>query len=201
MKAIFVLCTLLFSAALAAPSTRTLEDDFEDFYDLLPVDEMKTIAQKYLNSDVEFQAVITYLQGDEWAALVAEVGANPTVKEFKEYLNNAGVDIDAIIKWIHDLIAGAKPEGVVAQRGVKDFLEEIKETLPVADLAALLINKLQNSDDFKDFYATVSSEKSHGLVEEVRALPEVQRLAARLLEMGIDLKPVLDFIYELFGWN
>lgn len=201
MKGLFVICALLFGAALAAPSSRTLESDLEEFVALIPVDELKAIAQKYLNTDAEFQEVIAYLQGDEWAALVAEVRANPTVQEFKEYLSNLGIDLEAIVEWIHNIIAGAKPEEVVAQRGLKDFVEEVKEALPTAELLALLVDKLQNSEDFQEFYATISSEKSHQLVEEVRAIPEVQRLAARLLDFGIDLTAVLDFIYELFGWN
>lgn len=199
MKGLFVICTLLFGAALAAP-TRTLESDLKEFVDLIPVDEVKAIAQKYLNNDQEFQDAIAYLQGDEWAALVAEVRANPTVQELKEYLSNLGIDLEAIVDWIHNIIAGAKPQEV-AQRGLKDFVEDIKEALPIADIVALFSDKLQNSEDFQDFYAKISSEKSHQLVEEVRAIPEVQRLAARLLELGIDLKPVLDFIYGLFGWN
>lgn len=200
MKSIFVICTLLFGAALAAP-TRTLESDLEEFVELIPVDELKTIAQKYLNTDKEFQDAIAYLQSDEWAALVAEVRANPTVQEFKEYLSDLGIDLEAIVEWIHNIIAGAKPEGVVGQRGLKEFVEEVKAALPVADLIKLFLDKLQTSKDFQEFYAKISSEKSHQLVEEVRAIPEVQRLAARLLELGIDLKKVLDVIYEIFGWK
>lgn len=201
MKTILVACTLLLSGVLAAPSTRSLESDLQDFVNLIPTDELKSISQKYLNHDKEFQDAVKYLQSEEWAALVAEVGANPTVKEFKEYLTNLGIDIDAILKWIHEIIAGAKPEGVVAQRGLKDFLGEIEEALPVADLLRLFLDKMQNSEDFREFYSKISSEKSHQLVEEVRAIPEVQRLASRLLELGIDVQPVLDFIYEFFGWK
>ncbi|XP_017771157.1 PREDICTED: protein G12-like [Nicrophorus vespilloides] len=72
--------------AICTLTSATLEDDFSDILSLFPVQEMRAIARTYLNSDVEFQRVVGYLQGPEWASLVTKVRENPTWKEFKAYL-------------------------------------------------------------------------------------------------------------------
>jgi hypothetical protein len=68
-------------------------------------------------------------------------------------------------------------------------------------LLALLNDKLQNSPDFQALYVEVSSEKAHTLVEEVRALDEVQTLAQRLISMGVKVEEALAVVYEFLGWG
>lgn len=196
----FFVIFALFGLSLAAPNTRSLSDDFKDFVDLIPVEKIVEIARRYLNTDPEFQAVVSYLQGPEWAKLVVEIKSKPEVQKFNKFMLDAGVDVEGFFQKIHDIIAGAKPQPAVAPRSLKGFIEEVKPLIPKAELFVLLNQKMSSSEDFKKFYARVSSEESHALVEEVRAIPEVQRIASRLEEMGLDVKKVLDFFYHLFNW-
>jgi hypothetical protein len=39
------------------------------------------------------------------------------------------------------------------------------------------------------------------LVDEVRALDEVQRLAQRLVDMGVMVEEALAVVYEFLGWG
>jgi uncharacterized protein YerC/beta-phosphoglucomutase-like phosphatase (HAD superfamily) len=183
-------------------SGRTLADDLQDFIDLLPLDEIKAIADEHLQTDGAFAAVVLYLQGPEWTELVDTVGAKPEVQEFIQYLNDAGLPVDDIIAWIHNLIAGAAPGTDPDEEGsLRPLLDEIEAILPIADLLALLNDKLQNSPDFQALYTKVSSEEAHTLVEEVRAIDEVQRLAQRLRDMGVKVDEALAVVYEFLGWG
>lgn len=197
MKVIIALFAF-FTMTLAAT---TLEEDLKDFLALIPEKEIRDIAKKYLATDPEFQAAVAYLQGDEFAALVNEIREKEAVKEFKQYLTEAGIDVEAVLEYLHNLITGAQTTFKGEQRSLKGFLEEVKKTLPVGKLIKMFMDKMKKSPAFQEFFAKVSSEESHQLVEEVRALPEVQRLSARLTELGVDVERYLKIVYAIFGWK
>jgi uncharacterized protein YerC/beta-phosphoglucomutase-like phosphatase (HAD superfamily) len=203
---LFVVLLAVFGLSFGAPnhqkSPRTLADDLQDFIDLLPLDDIKAIADEHLQTDGALAAVVLYLQGPEWTELVDTVGAKPEVQEFIQYLNDAGLPVDDIIAWIHNLIAGAAPGTEPDEEGsLRPLLDEIEAILPVDDLIALLNDKLQNSPDFQGLYTKVSSEEAHTLVEEVRAIDEVQRLAQRLRDMGVKVDEALAVVYDFLGWG
>lgn len=197
MKVIIVLVALIGVSVTAT----TLEDDFKDFVALIPEKQIRDIATKYLATDPEFQAAVAYLQGEEFKALVNEIREKEAVKEFKQYLIEAGIDVDAVLEYLHNLITGAQPKIEAEPRSLKGFLEEVKKTLPVGKFIKLFMDKMKNSPAFKEFFAKVSSEETHQLVEEVRVLPEVQRLTAKLTEMGIEVEKYMKLIYAIFGWK
>lgn len=196
----FLVVFALFGAALAAPSARSLQDDLKEFLDLIPVATLKEITCSYKN-DPEVQLAVQYLRSEEFAGLVAAVREKQTWNDFKDYLNDAGIDVEAVIAFIHNLIANGVCDSAGSSRGLKDLLNELRAALPVDEIKALFSDKLQNSADFQEFFAKVSSDKSRELVEEVIALEEFQRVAAKLEELGFDLQKVKDFIYGLLGWN
>ena len=200
MKFVIVLFAV-FGFALAAPSTFGLKEDLQEIVALFPREEMRAIAKRYLQTDAEFQRVVAYLQGPEWAKLVKAVASNPSYQKFKKYLTEAGIDVDAIIKYIHDLIAGAKPTHSRATRGVREFLDEIKAIIPKDKIMAKVAEKMLTSADFRELYEKISSDEARDLFDTVRALPEVQRVAKVLREMGVDLDKVLDAIYKFLGWK
>ncbi|KAK9679672.1 Insect allergen related repeat, nitrile-specifier detoxification [Popillia japonica] len=163
-----------------------------------------SIIQRYIATDPEVQEVVAYLQGDEWAALVADVAQNPTWIEFKEYLLSEGIDLDAIIQYIHDLIGGLRsarmPTHKRTARSLRDMVDEIIAIIPVNDLLNVLNDKLQNSADFQRLFEVLSSDEARGLVEEVLALPEAQRIAQELRDLGINVDVALEFIFGILGW-
>jgi hypothetical protein len=183
-------------------SGRSLLDDLLDFLALIPIEDVEAIVTDHLQTDGAFVAVVVYLQGPEWAELVDTVGSKPAVQEFIQYLNDAGLPVDGILAWIDDLIKNAVPGTDPDEEGsLRPILDEIEGILPLADMLALLNDKLQNSPDFQNFYVEISSEEAHTLVEEVRALDEVQRLAQRLMDMGVKVEETLAVVYEFLGWG
>jgi hypothetical protein len=183
-------------------SGRTLADDLQEFIDLLPLDDILAIADEHLQTDGAFVAVVLYLQGPEWTELVDTVGAMPAVQDFIQFLNDAGLPVDDILAWIDDLIKNAVPGTDADEEGsLRPILDEVEAILPIDDLLALVNDKLQNSPDFQALYVEVSSEKAHTLVEEVRALDEVQTLAQRLISMGVKVEEALAWVYDFLGWG
>jgi hypothetical protein len=139
----------------------------------------------------------------DWTELVDTVGALPAVQDFIQYLTDAGLPVDD-----HPGLGSTMsskvpfPEPIPMRRGsLRSFLDEVEAILSFCDFLYLLSDKILNSPDFQNFYVEISSEEAHTLVEEVRALDEVQRLPQRLIDMGVKVEDALDIVYELFGWG
>ncbi|KAI4471230.1 hypothetical protein MML48_1g07599 [Holotrichia oblita] len=201
----FVLAIFAVLAVASATPARTLEEDLQDIIAVLPIAEIRAIVQRYIATDPEVQEIVAYLQGDEWAALVAEVAQNPTWIEFKEYLLSEGIDIDAIVQYIHDLIGGLRsprmPHHHRTTRSLRDMIDEIRAIIPLDDLLVVLNDKFQNSAEFQRLFEVLSSDDARVLVEEVLALPEAQRLAQELRDMGINVDGALELIFGILGWS
>lgn len=200
MKVLLVFC-LLVGVGLAAPP-RTLGEDLLEFLELIPLGELRDIVCKY-KDDEEVQYIVNYLRGEEWAALVEEVGNNPIWISFKEYLKEAQIDVDLIIAIIHALIQEGICEDtdVVSNRSFRELLDEVLAALPREEIRELFYDKLENSCYFQVFYRKISSDRARELVEEVLAIEEVQKILAKLEEFGVDLQKLKEFIWNLLGWE
>lgn len=192
-----ILITLLTWTCVSA----TLKEDFQDFLKVIPLNKIRDITLKYMNSDAEFQAFVQYLQSPEWQSLVEEVQLKPEVQAFDEYLMNAGLDSQELLSLFEEFFAEAKPTTMSTFRGLKNYFDEIARELPLGKLLVLLNDKLNNSPEFIAFFEVLSSEETRDLLDSVRVLPEVQMLEEKLLEIGVDVTESLGLLYGLLGWN
>ncbi|KAK9679671.1 Insect allergen related repeat, nitrile-specifier detoxification [Popillia japonica] len=201
MKFLIVVLAVL-GVGYAIPASRSLQEDLQQIVDLIPVDEIREIARRYNENDAEFQQVVAYLQGEEWAALVAAARDNETWQRFKVFMEANGIDIEGLLDAIRDIIANARvAQKTNGQRSIRDFVDEVRAIIPLDEILVTLNNLLTNSADFQEFYAAISGEESRQLVDDVSALPEVQRIAQVLRDMGINVDGALEFIFGLLGWE
>ncbi|XP_022907400.2 protein G12-like [Onthophagus taurus] len=201
MKLILVLFAVVAAISAIPTANRDLQSDLEYIVSTIPLSEIRAIARRYAETDAEFQDVVRYLQGPEWASLVDAVAQHETWQKFKAFMANAGVDIDGVIQYLHDLIAGVILPKNTNQRSVRDFVDEVLAIVDLQAIIAALNDKLNNSPDFQEFFGKISSHEAYLMVEDIRAMDEVQRIAGRLREMGIDVDKVVDLVYGLLGWN
>ncbi|XP_017771156.1 PREDICTED: protein G12-like [Nicrophorus vespilloides] len=190
---------LVFLVGIACGSA-SLVHDFQDIVDVIPLKEIIAIARKYLNNDAEFQKVVVYLQGPEWAGLVKQIAAHPAYQYLKNHMIQAGVDVDAVIKLIHDLIAGAHPEGRSAF-SLRGFLDEVEAIVPKGKLLEVIEDKRENSSDFRAFFSVFSSQTGNRFVNDVRNFDEMKRLVASLKEIDVDLDKAFDAVYKYLNWT
>lgn len=184
----------LFFATVVSSAQKSLQDDFEDFIALIPVSKLKEIVCYYKN-DPEVQLLINYLRSDEFSDLVTEIRKKEEWKDFKNYVNEAGVNIEKLIALIYDFITRSFCGDASANsRSLNDLLEELKAALPVDEIKALFYDKLQNSADFSDFVSAISNVKCRQLFEKVIALEEFLRIIAKLEELGFGMKQLKDVI-------
>lgn len=201
MKLILITLALL-GAVLATPTSKSLQDDLNDFRALIPVEKFKKIICSYKN-DAEVQFILKYLKGDKVTGLVADLREKEAWISFKNYLSDAGLNIEAILDYVHNLIAkGVCDDNTDSGKtSLKNLLAELKSICPKDDFKILFQEKLKISPAFQEFYAKISSEESRELLEKVVTLDEFQQLTVDLEFMGFDLQGIRNFIYGILGWK
>nr|CAD7418004.1 unnamed protein product [Timema cristinae] len=186
-------------------STRTLSDDFQDFIDMIPIDQIEAIALDYISNDAEVQALLEYLQSDDFRAIVEEVNASEEAIEFYDYLYKSGIDIYNFLNTINDFFGlphvEPKTRSLPSKRTVREFLDAVLAVLPIDDLIALFKEKQQSSPDFAAFVVRISSPEFHAFVDRMYNSTEVQAMIDKLESYGVDVDKVIKIAQSLLGWE
>lgn len=195
-----------------ATKKTSLKEDFEDFKKLIPWDKLKNISDEYLAKDKEFGEVVTYFQGPEFARIINAIKNRPEYIELKKYLEDAGIDIDEILKFLSNLIMSAKPGCHTITdkmdkteerktRSFRTYLDEIEGALPVGKLLAVFNDKMEHSEEFQKFIKKISEPKVKKMVEDIRALRETRELLEKLQSLGVRVRETFIIIYAFLGWG
>ncbi|XP_053687122.1 protein G12-like [Sabethes cyaneus] len=199
---------LVASVALSQPQTsRTLQEDFDDFVALLPFEDIVAVAMRYFLTDKEVQAAVQYITGPEFAAVWDQVFALKEVLDILDYLEEAGVRAYDAVNELADLI-GVKPvkpslmiRQAVSIRGLNDLIEEVLALLPKEELLALFEQKMETSAEFKAFFEKLQSTEFQSLVDFANNSSELQSLFDKLREHGVDVDQFFELVKGFFGWG
>nr|CAD7411473.1 unnamed protein product [Timema cristinae] len=208
MKIVFAFLAILglsFAASVPVKSTRTLNDDLQDFIALIPVDQIEAIALDYISNDAEVQAVLEYLQSDDFRAIVEEVNASQEAIDLYDYLYKSGIDIYTFVNNINDLLGlphvEPKTRSLPSKRTFRAFLDEVEAVLPIDDLIALFKEKQQSSPDFAAFVDRISSPEFHTFVDNIYNSDGIKDLIVRFKSLGVDVDRIIKIAKELLGWE
>lgn len=75
-----------------------LNDDVNDFVDLIPKAEVKAKIEEYFNNDVDVQHVFEYMHGKEFLELRKNILELSDVKDAFQYLNKNGLNLKSVIR-------------------------------------------------------------------------------------------------------
>lgn len=90
--------------AAQRPKTRAqqrkadLNDDINDFIELIPKTEIKTKIEEYYRNDMDVQHVFEYMHGKEFLELKKNILELSDVKETLQYLNKNGLNVKAVVR-------------------------------------------------------------------------------------------------------
>ncbi|XP_020278924.1 protein G12-like [Pseudomyrmex gracilis] len=182
-----------------------LYKDIQEFLDLLPQDEIFAITLEYYSSDKEFKAMVKYLKSKDFKKLVKDVEALPEIEELMDYIHDAGIDIYAIVNSMNDWLGLPRltpPKDFVKTHitgGIRGYVDDIMDILPMDELDELYEHKLETSKEFKKFIKQLESENFQNIVNEVYDHPKFQDLLDHADNAGIDLELIKDLLKELWG--
>ena len=197
----FIIVALaVFGFAAAAPQPRGLPEDLQSVWDLVPVDDITAIVDNYLTFDGQVQYCGNYLQGPEWAALVAKVNAEPTWDGFKVWLMEQGVDADQIVLNVHNWIAAREVGTNVETEDLRAFLDEVEAIIPLAAIVAQWRHLKETSPIFLEAIERLESDAGEELANKVLHWPEVEEVRNTLTEFGANVDGALTVLFELLGY-
>lgn len=199
------------SSSPVPPAGRALQDDFDEFVALLPVDKIVDIAVRYFLFDKDVQLAVAYLTGPEFATVWDQVFAQPELLAILDYLQDAGVDAYGFFNDLADLL-GLSPVGpqlmtlreaaaYIQGRGLNDLIDEVLSVLPKKELLELFNHKMETSAEFKAFFEKVKSTDFQKLVEFFNNSAELQSMFNKLREHGVDVDKFFELVKGFFGWG
>ncbi|XP_065078877.1 protein G12-like [Ochlerotatus camptorhynchus] len=198
---------VLISTTSGEPSPRTLQDDFDEFVELLPFDKIIDVALKYILTDKEVQEALQYLLGPEFSTIWDQVFALKEVRDVLDYLEQAGVDAYAFFNDLADLLGlnpikpGVSMRQSVSTRGLNNLIDDVLAQLPKDELLALFEHKLETSAEFKAFFDKLKSTDFEKLVEFAGNSTELQSLFQKLRDHGVDVDKFFELVQGFFGWG
>ncbi|XP_001661186.2 protein G12 [Aedes aegypti] len=199
--------TLISTTSGAEPSPLSLQDDFSEFVELLPFDEIVDVTINYFLTDKDVQQALQYLLGPEFSAIWDQVFALKEVRDVLDYLEEAGVEAYAFFNDIAALLGlsqikpAMKIDHPVSTRSLSDFVDAILALLPEEELLALFEHKLETSADFKAFFEKVKSTDFQKLLEFADNSTELKSLFQKLRDHGVDVDKFFELVKGFFGWN
>lgn len=85
-----------------------LNDDVNDFVDLIPKAEIKAKLEEYYRNDIDIQHIFEYMHGKEFLELRKSVVDNSDVKEILQYLNKKGLNVKSVLRKIDNRLGISK---------------------------------------------------------------------------------------------
>uniref|UniRef100_A0AAG5D0U6 Protein G12 n=1 Tax=Anopheles atroparvus TaxID=41427 RepID=A0AAG5D0U6_ANOAO len=204
MKIAVIVIACLMATVASAPAARSLQDDLDDFVALLPLEDLASLALRYLLTDEEVQEAFLYLQGEEFAAVWDQFFALTEVRDLLNYLEDAGVpayeSLNAVAAFLG--LPALKPTvRSLRTGGLNGLLDEALALLPHEELEALFEDKLQTSPEFKALFEKLQSFEYKQLVDLFENSAEVQALVQKLRDHGIDVDRIVELVKAFFGWK
>lgn len=134
----------------------TLDEDFEDFIDLLPVNSIKNISVNYYKKDPQIRSIVKFIKSDEFIRIRNNIFGIIELQDIFNYLKDIGVNFKDTTKYLkkrfefneHIQDYELSNDGV---GGVDAYLEEIFSIFPQTEIVMLFLEKVDASQKFASF--------------------------------------------------
>lgn len=143
----------------AAPMRNNLQQDLLDFVQIMPMADFRIVMTKHLKNDPQFQSLVRFFQSDEWQNMCRSIRETDEVIELKQYLNEAGLNVDLVMAFAREFLMDVKVKKSNAHPSARKFLKDMGAVIPRDKIMALLKEKMETSVHFRDFYDKISSDK------------------------------------------
>ncbi|XP_059615415.1 uncharacterized protein LOC132260981 [Phlebotomus argentipes] len=178
--------------------TRGLDEDLQEFLDLLPVDAFLKLAVEYLGTDKEFQEVVKYFQSPEFAKMWDGLFKNKDVMAVLNFVQAAGLDVVSLLNEVANLLNLPPVKPARRGTGVDGFLNDLLALLPKDKLVALFKEKLATSPEFKAMYEKMTGAEFKKLTDNLLNNAEVQGYLKELKSKGLDALKFVQVFKEFF---
>ncbi|XP_043585596.1 uncharacterized protein LOC122569120 [Bombus pyrosoma] len=185
-----------------------LSKDIHDFLNLVDENKIMNIVMSYLEDD-EVQRAIKYMYSEEFHDLVRKVEAMPEYQDLVRYMENSGLDMTKVISKIHKLFGMEDyvPPMEFSSMNILSNLGGLKalfnavenNALPLDKFTAMYNEKMHTSPAFQNFMQRLHSDEFQRIVNTVYQSPIFLEMRQKVINDGVDLVPIRDFIEKVLG--
>ncbi|XP_058805216.1 uncharacterized protein LOC131672179 [Phymastichus coffea] len=182
-----------------------LQDDFNDFLSLIPIEAIKQLFYQYLAEDQDFGEAVDYIMSSEFKNFVAEIENMPEIKSLVDFLEESGLEAYKAINIINDFLGIDRIQPLYNFKfqkitgGLPGFIIDVKAILPLKEIEEMYQLKLKTSENFASFVKRIQSKEMQELVNKLMSNPTVQDLIKRTEAKGVNVQALFDFLTSLFG--
>ena len=184
-----------------------LSRDIHDFLNLVDENKIMNIVMSYLEDD-EVQRAIEYMYSEAFHDLVRKVEAMPEYQNLVKYMEDSGLDMTKVISKIHKLFGMedyVPPKKFSSMNtlsnlgGLKALFNAVEAALPLDKFTAMYNEKMHTSPAFQNFMQRLHSDEFQRIVSTVYQSPIFLEMRQKVINDGVDLVPIRDFIEKVLG--
>ncbi|XP_033297785.1 uncharacterized protein LOC117204468 [Bombus bifarius] len=184
-----------------------LSRDIHDFLNLVDENKIMNIVMSYLEDD-EVQRAIEYMYSEAFHDLVRKVEAMPEYQNLVRYMEDSGLDMKKVISKIHKLFGMedyvppmefSSMNTLSNLGGLKALFNAVEAALPLDKFTAMYNEKMHTSPAFQNFMQRLHSDEFQRIVTTVYQSPIFLEMRQKVINDGVDLVPIRDFIEKVLG--
>ncbi|KAH0946533.1 hypothetical protein HN011_010163 [Eciton burchellii] len=195
-----------------APKQRTLEEELQDFYDLLPIEKFLEVLLTYLNEDSKVHNAFLYMFTPEFHSLLRNVEALDEHKAFVVYIQKTGIDIIKAIQEWHKAIGMddyvppeieslfSSPVGALkVGEGMQAMLKDLYDLLPLDKIDVLYRLKLKTSKVFSEFITKLKAPELQKIITNLYLNETYRQFIVETRNKGLDLHGLTKLANRILG--
>ncbi|KAH0946511.1 hypothetical protein HN011_003680 [Eciton burchellii] len=192
---------------------RTLDEEFLDFWELIPVDKYLEIILTYFEKDQQVQNAIQFMYMSEFHSLLRAVEALKEHQALVIYLHKAGFNMSVYIQSFHMSIGMEKyvpPKEIEnifrseigvqsVDGGTKAMLEDLYAILPLIEIDNLHQYKLRTSKVFFNFITMLTSPEMQKITNNLKTHETYKEFNRKSEEKGLLLRDIMTLFFRMIG--
>ncbi|XP_032683766.1 uncharacterized protein LOC116850062 [Odontomachus brunneus] len=179
----------------------SLEEDFKDILQLIPLTEIQSIVDNYLKHDPQIEDTVSFIE-DQKKFIAREFQRMPQLARLTSFLAENGLEINNWHAKIQDIWKTKAPfiksDPSIATSGLSVMIQKILNTMPKDHLHKLLQRKAKYSGSFRRFLQTLKSKDFVDLCDTVEKNTVLQQHIFWARQEGIEITFALEFLKNLY---
>lgn len=190
------------SDAILSKDNSSLEKDFQDILQIIPLTEIQLIINNYLKYDSQVEDTVTFIE-DQKKFIAREFQRMPQLARLVSFLGeDDGLEIDnwyAKIQGLWKMKATfIKSDPSIATGGLSVMIQKVLNTVPKDHLHKLLQRKMKHSGSFRRFLQALKSKDFADLCDTVEKNTVLQQHIFWARQEGIEITFALEFLKNLY---
>ncbi|XP_012540112.2 uncharacterized protein LOC105838811 [Monomorium pharaonis] len=177
------------NSAIGFGKSGNLQEELEDFINLIPAQEFVDIIVKYVNEDVKVQEAIQFLSTNEFRDLLRALEALKEYQAFIEYLKNAIESAQKLYRamGMEEYVLFKIESFFKTQKigdGMKGMIKDLYNILPLDKINALYEEKMRTSKVYADFITKIASKEMRKIISDLVTHETYKEFITKTKEKG-----------------